>query len=356
MIPGCTGSTRLRDTDRIGSATLNTNQNISGMLARLGAGEDARFGLWVALCFAVLGLTVWAVLRLQRGGPDSDSANDNAVLAVICVAMFGLVVSPVSWSHHWVWALPTVVVAVVVGLRRHHVAPTLVGLAGLALTIWTPITLMPEHQETAALLWRRLAGGSYLWWALAVIIAAGTAPAARATVQGARPARPAAGRGEIDLTGLRGDRGRAVGPVRPAASDRRRTGRRTLTGQLHQFVHHLVDDGPLDEPVAGQSLEPAEIHRLAEPDLDAAEVPHLAAGGLTTSVPIIATGMTGTPLSRATLASPVLPLYSRPSGERVPSGYMPSSLPSARIRCAVVSAACAESASVRSIGTWPVEE
>lgn len=180
----------LRDTDRIGSATLNTNQNISGMLARLGAGEDARFGLWVALCFAVLGLTVWAVLRLQRGGPDSDSANDNAVLAVICVAMFGLVVSPVSWSHHWVWALPTVVVAVVVGLRRHHAALTLIGLAGLALTIWTPITLMPEHQETAASLWRRLAGGSYLWWALAVIIAAGTVPAARATVQGGRPADP----------------------------------------------------------------------------------------------------------------------------------------------------------------------
>lgn len=180
----------LRDTDRIGSATLNTNQNISGMLARLGAGEDARFGLWVALCFAVLALTVWAVLRLLRAGPAPDAANDNAVLAVICVAMFGLVVSPVSWSHHWVWALPAVVVCVVVGVRRHHLALTLVGLAGLALTIWTPITLMPEHQETAASLWRRLAGGSYLWWALAVIIAAGTLPGSRATVEGEQPADP----------------------------------------------------------------------------------------------------------------------------------------------------------------------
>lgn len=176
----------LRDTDRIGSATLNTNQNISGMLARLGAGEDARFGLWVVLCFAVLGLTVWAVLRLLRAGPESDEA----VLAVICVAMFGLVVSPVSWSHHWVWVLPTVVVTVVVGLRRRHLALALAGLAGLALTLWTPITLMPEHQETAASLWRRLAGGSYLWWALAVIIAAGTVPAAAATVEGEQPADP----------------------------------------------------------------------------------------------------------------------------------------------------------------------
>ena len=77
----------------------------------------------------------------------------------------------------------------------------------------------------------------------------------------------------------------------------------------------------------------------------------LLPGGLTTSVPIIATGITGTPLVSATRASPVLPLKRRPSGERVPSGYMPSSLPSPRMRSAVVSALCALSASVRSIGT-----
>ena len=46
--------------------------------------------------------------------------------------------------------------------------------------VWTPIPLMPEHQETAASLWRQLAGGSYLWWALAVIVVAGTV-SARAT-------------------------------------------------------------------------------------------------------------------------------------------------------------------------------
>lgn len=176
----------LRDTDRIGSATLNTNQNISGMLARLGAGEDARFALWALLCCVVLGVTVWTVLRLLRAGPDGD----DAVLAVVCVAMFGLVVSPVSWSHHWVWVLPTVIVTVVIGLRRRHLALTLIGLAGLALTIWTPITLMPEHQETAASLWRRLAGGSYLWWGLAVIIAAGTVRVPPGTVEPRQSADP----------------------------------------------------------------------------------------------------------------------------------------------------------------------
>ena len=159
----------MRNTDRIGTATLNTNQNIAGALARLGIGEGERFVLWTLACFAVLGLTVWAVRRVLRA--------EQPVLALICVAMFGLVVSPVSWSHHWVWALPTVLVISVVAIRQRHVALGLVAAAGIALMVWTPIPLMPEHHETTASLWRQLAGGSYVWWAIAVIAVAGTVSA-----------------------------------------------------------------------------------------------------------------------------------------------------------------------------------
>jgi alpha-1,2-mannosyltransferase len=156
----------VRNTDRIGTATLNTNQNIAGALARLGLGEGERFVLWTLACFAVLAVTIWAARRvLQVGQP---------VLALICVAMFGLVVSPVSWSHHWVWALPTVLVTGVLAYRHRHLLLGALTAAGLALMVWTPITLMPEHRETAASLWRQLAGGSYVWWALAVIVVAGT--------------------------------------------------------------------------------------------------------------------------------------------------------------------------------------
>ncbi|MGD9620937.1 MAG: glycosyltransferase 87 family protein [Mycolicibacterium sp.] len=155
----------VRNTDRIGTATLNTNQNIAGALARLGLGEGARFILWALACFVVLGLVVWAGRGALRYGQP--------VLALICVAMFGLVVSPVSWSHHWVWALPTVLVTAVLAIRQRQIALGAVSLAGLALMVWTPITLLPEHRETAASLWRQLAGGSYLWWAIAVIVVTG---------------------------------------------------------------------------------------------------------------------------------------------------------------------------------------
>jgi alpha-1,2-mannosyltransferase len=159
----------VRNTDRIGTATLNTNQNIAGALARLGLGEGERFVLWMLACFAVLGLTVWAVRRVLRA--------NQPVLALICVAMFGLMVSPVSWSHHWVWTLPTLLVIIVVAVRQQQIALGVVALAGIALMVWTPIPLMPKHHETSASLWRQLVGDSYVWWAIAVIAVAGTVSA-----------------------------------------------------------------------------------------------------------------------------------------------------------------------------------
>lgn len=179
----------VRNTDRIGTATLNTNQNIAGALARLGVAEGPRFALWIIACFLVLALTIWAVRRALRTGAD-----EAPVLALICVAMFGLVVSPVSWSHHWVWALPTLVVTGVLAYRRRDnyaasLSLALVTVAGLALMVWTPIALLTPHHETAASVLRQLAGGSYVWWALAVLIVAGAVSTSKAgnTVVAATP-------------------------------------------------------------------------------------------------------------------------------------------------------------------------
>jgi alpha-1,2-mannosyltransferase len=172
----------VRDTDRIGAASLNTNQNVAGTLARLGLSDHARFLPWVAACLLVLALTVWAVRRVLRAGEPT--------LAVICIALFGLVVSPVSWSHHWVWMLPTVVVTAVLAWRRRNAALAAVSAAGVALMYWTPIDLLPKHHEVGAVWWRQFAGVSYLWWALATIVAAGaTVAVSTATATAPRESR-----------------------------------------------------------------------------------------------------------------------------------------------------------------------
>ncbi|HEU0190897.1 MAG TPA: glycosyltransferase 87 family protein [Mycobacterium sp.] len=155
----------LHNTDRIGDATLNTNQNLAGALARLPLSDHQRTLLWTAACLVVLAVTVWATRRVLGAGEP--------VLALICVALFGLVVSPVSWSHHWVWMLPAVVVTGVVGYRRRAGVLAALGAAGVALMVFSPISLLPEHHEADAAWWRQLAGVSYLWWALAIIVTAG---------------------------------------------------------------------------------------------------------------------------------------------------------------------------------------
>jgi alpha-1,2-mannosyltransferase len=165
----------LQHTDRIGSASLNTDQNIAGALARLPIGENAGHLLWIILSLLVLAATIWAMRRVLRAGEPT--------LAVICVALFGLVVSPVSWSHHWVWMLPAVLVTGVLAWRRRNVALAAVTAAGLALMRWTPIDLLPKHREATAIWWRQLAGMSYVWWALAVIVVAGLTVTARMTTQ-----------------------------------------------------------------------------------------------------------------------------------------------------------------------------
>ena len=165
-------STTVRNTDRIGSASLNTNQNAAGALARLGLSESTHFVLWTAACLATLALTVWAARRAL--------AADEPTLALICVALFGLVVSPVSWSHHWVWALPAILVTAIVAYQRRAGALAAVSAAGLALMLWPPIALLPEHQEADAAWWRQLIGMSYVWWALAVIAVTGLTSASRA--------------------------------------------------------------------------------------------------------------------------------------------------------------------------------
>src|ERR1700731_1334404 len=160
-------------TDRIGGAALNTDQNIAGALARLGLDEHERFPLWVAACLLVLAATIWAMRRVLRAGEP--------ILAVICVALFGLVVSPVSWSHHWVWVLPAVLGTGTLAWRRRNVVLAVLSAIGVALMRWTPIDLLPKHHETTANWWRQLAGASYGWGALAVIVAAGLTVTARAT-------------------------------------------------------------------------------------------------------------------------------------------------------------------------------
>ncbi|MGY1899936.1 mannosyltransferase [Nocardia gipuzkoensis] len=91
--------TLLGDADRIGPVGSVWNQSLRGALSRI-LGYDVESGPWwiaSVVLVAALAFLAWRAL-----------APDDRLGTLIVVQLFGLMISPISWSHHWVWLLPTV--------------------------------------------------------------------------------------------------------------------------------------------------------------------------------------------------------------------------------------------------------
>jgi peptidoglycan/LPS O-acetylase OafA/YrhL len=116
---------------RIGPAIAGDNQSITGMLARFGLTGTGRELLWLALAAVVLALTVPAMRRALAAGQPVLALSVNAVAVLLC--------SPVSWSHHWVWAVPLVLSLGVLGVRGKSV-PILAVTAVALVVFLVPFT------------------------------------------------------------------------------------------------------------------------------------------------------------------------------------------------------------------------
>ncbi|WP_372341705.1 mannosyltransferase [Nocardia sp. CC216A] len=89
----------LGNADRIGPVGSVWNQSLRGTISRI-LGHDVQTGPWWIA--AVLGVAVLGVLAWRALGPDDRMGT------LVIVQLFGLMISPISWSHHFVWLLPTV--------------------------------------------------------------------------------------------------------------------------------------------------------------------------------------------------------------------------------------------------------
>ena len=96
------------DTHRVGAPYIS-NQSPYGAAIRIASGQG-HIGAWwivVPLAFAAVGLTAAAVLARRR----------DWLAAATLAGTTGLLVSPISWAHHWVWILPALVLLVRAGHR-----------------------------------------------------------------------------------------------------------------------------------------------------------------------------------------------------------------------------------------------
>jgi alpha-1,2-mannosyltransferase len=99
---------------RTGFAGWEGNQSLRAVITRLLGSVSGAQPAWlvVAVLTAVVGLVSAAVL---------DRAGHRMVGLLTC-ALTGLLISPVSWDHHWVWIVPGTVVAVVYAVRARGAA------------------------------------------------------------------------------------------------------------------------------------------------------------------------------------------------------------------------------------------
>lgn len=135
---------------RVGHAEDTANQALRGVLARLlHTPEPGALWMTCVAVVAVLGLAVAvrAELRGQRAW------------AVCVCAVTALLISPVSWTHHWVWCVPLVLLLWTRG-RRAAALGTLLVFCSYA-PWWVPHgTGRPElHQSGAELTLSAVYGG-----------------------------------------------------------------------------------------------------------------------------------------------------------------------------------------------------
>jgi alpha-1,2-mannosyltransferase len=168
------------DAGRVGSVATSQNQSWRGGISRI-VGHDAGYSLPVIVAIVVT--AVLAVLAWRAIGAG-DANQPDRLGGIVVVQLFGLLLSPISWTHHWVWVLPMMLWLIHGPLRARRGAKIL-GWGWLALTLIGPPWLLSFAQPT---IWQT-GRPWYLAWAGLVYIVAAVATLAWVATTGRRSRR-----------------------------------------------------------------------------------------------------------------------------------------------------------------------
>lgn len=111
------------DADRVGSEEYVANQSLYGLLARL-QGEAHASLVWLGAVLTILSIVVVAVRTLDAS---------HQPLGIVAFAFAGLLISPISWSHHWVWFVPLIALSAAYAMTPQELQRLWWAVCGLAL-------------------------------------------------------------------------------------------------------------------------------------------------------------------------------------------------------------------------------
>jgi alpha-1,2-mannosyltransferase len=148
----------LGDAKRIGPIGTSFNQSWRGGISRI-LGHDAGYGPIVVAAIVVT--AVLAFLAWRAVGTDDRLGG------IVVVQLFGLLLSPISWTHHWVWLLP-LMIWLLHGPLRERLGARILGWGWLVLTIVGVPWLLSFAQPTIWVISRPW----YLAWAGLIYIVA----------------------------------------------------------------------------------------------------------------------------------------------------------------------------------------
>jgi len=91
---------------------------------------------------------------------------------MLAVGLLSLLVSPVSWAHHWVWAVLAMLWGAAVAIRARAWLPGALTLFAIYLFWQAPYHQAPELRDPGQYwdLHDNVIGNAYVWLAIAVLI------------------------------------------------------------------------------------------------------------------------------------------------------------------------------------------
>ncbi len=152
----------VRNTDRVGPICTTFNQSWRGGICRV-FGHDLGYGPLVLAAIAVttaLAILAWRALNTRAAEPDRLGL-------LLVVELYGLLVAPISWTHHWVWLVP-LMIWLIHGPLRERRGARILGWGWLVLILIGVPWLLSFAQPT---IWQSGRAWYLAWGGMVYIVA-----------------------------------------------------------------------------------------------------------------------------------------------------------------------------------------